>query len=624
MTTEIALQLYFLMWYGLLSFALLFTISGLDDLFFDIYYWMRSLWRVWKTRHYSPLTYEKLAEKEEQRIAVLIPCWQESNVIGAMLTHNTYSIDYQNYTIFVGVYPNDPKTVEEVQAIAHKDSRIQCFIGEAPGPTNKAANLNQIYRFVKAYEKTQAEPYNIFVMHDSEDVIHPLSFKLYNYLIPRKDMIQIPILPLKVNYWNFTHWLYADEFAENHTKNIIVRESIKAHVPSAGVGTAYYRLALETLENPMHGGPFSIDSLTEDYRMSLALRVCELKQVFVTQHVIRMQWKKRWFFRRGYVLKPVKELIAVRALFPQRYRKSIRQKSRWIMGIVFQEWEDGLWPGDWRVRYTLAHDRKTFITHFINGLGYLLLFYWIIYEIISFEWPEYPSLYEQFNFNPWTWWMVMIATLLMIERALQRTIATYRIYGLIPASLVIPRLIYGNILNLHAVIRAYNIYFSATDKKMAKREIVWDKTEHFFPSSHLLVPYRKKLGDLLVEQKIITYDQLMQAVLEKHKTGERLGKVLCRLQLISESQLLKILSIQYQLPLFSKLDIPKAQADCASLLPRKIMKWLLKQGVSPIEVNSRKKILIIGIYDPTNEVLLSKMIRYLAPYQLEFRLIDIL
>lgn len=623
MTNEIVLKLYFLMWYGLLIFAFLFNISGLDDFFFDTYYWIRSLWRVWKTRHYSPLTYEKLIEKPEQRIAVLLPCWQEANVIGAMLTHNTYAIDYQNYTFFVGVYPNDPETIAEVQAIAKLDKRIQCCIGDVRGPTNKAANLNHIYNCIKRFEKSQDKPYDIFVMHDSEDVIHPLSFKLYNYLIPRKDMIQIPILPLNVSHWNFTHWLYADEFAENHTKNIIVRESIKAHVPSAGVGTAYYRPALERLETSKNDGPFSIDSLTEDYRISLAMRISQLKQIFVTQHIVRMQWKKRLFFRRGYVLKPVKELVAVRALFPQKYLKSVRQKARWIMGIVFQEWADGQWPADWSIRYTLVHDRKTFITYFINGLGYILLFYWIIYEIISFSIPEYPSLYEQFNLNPWSWWMIVISTLFMVERALQRTIATYRVYGFIPASLVIPRLIYGNILNLHAVIRAYSIYFFSINRKLTKRQIAWDKTEHSFPSGHLLVPYRKKLGDLLVDQKLITADQLKQALFEQQKTGERLGRVLCQRQFITESELLKMISMQYKLPLFSKHHLKKAQDDCISLLPKQVMKWLLKEGVNPVEVNHQKRMLTIGIYDPTNEALLGKIIRYLSPYKIEFALIDV-
>ena len=31
------------------------------------------------------------------------------------------------------------------------------------------------------------------VLHDSEDVLHPLELKFFNYLLPRKDMIQLPV-----------------------------------------------------------------------------------------------------------------------------------------------------------------------------------------------------------------------------------------------------------------------------------------------------------------------------------------------------------------------------------------------------------------------------------------------
>ena len=621
MPNEFTLFLFFLMWYFLVMLAVLYIISGLDDLFFDGYYWIRYFWRMWKTRHYEPLSYEKLTDLNEQSIAVMIPCWQEVNVIATMLKHNCYSIDYKNYYFFVGVYPNDPETVAEVQSVSHENKQVLCVIGDAPGPSSKAANLNGIYKFVKTFESTLNTPFSIIVLHDSEDVIHPLSFKLYNYLIPRKDMIQIPIFPLEVNNSNFTHWLYADEFAENHTKNIIVRESIRAHVPSAGVGTAFYRRALEVLEDPKTGVPFSTDSLTEDYRTSLALRVHQLKQVFVTQHITRMRWKKRWIFGSSYVQKPVKEFVAIRALFPLEYAKAIRQKARWIIGIVFQEWHDSQWPKDWRVRYSLAHDRKAFITHFINGFGYVVFSFWFLYSFFTYANPEYPTLQEQFNLHPWVWWSIVIATLLMCERLLQRTIATYRIYGLIPACLVIPRAMYGNILNLHALIRAYRIYFSLPTNETTSNQPAWDKTEHFFPGTHVLIPYRKKLGDLLIDNFLVSPEQLRQAVFEQQKTGERLGQVLCRLNFISNSQLEKILSAQYKLPLFPQKKIHEARNKCLPLLSRKTMKWLIKNGVSPVDVDNTSKIMKIAIDDPTNEHLLIKIIDYLAPYKTQFLLI---
>ncbi len=621
MLSETIIVLYLLMWYALIALSCLYIVSGIDDLFFDGYYWLWHLWRVWKTRHYEPLTYEKLAAQKEQLIAVMIPCWREAGVIGAMLRHNCNAIDYSNYYMFIGVYPNDPETILEVQGIAQLNQRVQCVMGEQDGPTNKASNLNGIYSAIKTFEASIDDPFTIFVLHDSEDVIHPLSFKLYNYLIPRKDMIQVPIFPLNVNPWNFTHWLYADEFAENHTKNIIVRESIRAHVPSAGVGTAFYRCALEILEHPTTGAPFSTDSLTEDYRTSLALRAHQLKQVFVTQSILRTQWKKRWF-SRGYIQKRVRERIAVRALFPLDYKKAVRQKARWIIGIVFQEWRNGLWPKDWSVRYTLVHDKKSFITHFINGFGYVVFMFWFLYSIFTYASPQYPVLQECFDKKPWVWWLIVVASCLMCERLIQRTIATSRIYGFKAAFLVIPRAFYGNILNLHALIRAYRIYFTESKNKAINHQPLWDKTDHFFPGAHLLMPYRKKLGDLLLENGLINPAQLTEAIALQQKTGERLGNVLCQLNFINTTQLRYLLSTQYNLPLFPEQYLQAAKQQCALKLPNKTRKWLKRHQVNAVEVDSMNNILTVAIDDPTNEMLLSKIITYFSSYKMQFMLLS--
>jgi len=624
MPNDVVLIFYFLLWYFLIALAILFIISGLDDLFIDISYWGRYLFRFfWKARDYKDLSYAELAAKEEQMIAVLVPCWHEANVIISMLKHNCYAIDYNNYYLFVGVYPNDPDTIAAVESVAAIIKNVQCVIGAKPGPTNKASNLNGIYLHAKEFEKTLSKPFNIFVFHDSEDVIHPLSFKLYNFLIPRKDMIQIPIFPLEVSYFNFTHWLYADEFSENHSKDIIVREMIKAHVPSAGVGTAFSRQALEILENPETHTPFSIDSLTEDYRTSLALRMHDLKTIFVSRSIIRMQWKKRWF-GRGYVQKPVREYIATRALFPMEYTKAVRQKARWIIGIVFQEWQAIKWPKGFNIRYTLAHDRKALITHFINAFGYLVFFMWIIYSLLTFTNPQYPSLQEQFNLHPWVWWLIITVTIMMFQRMLQRMIALYRIYNSwIPTLLSIPRTFYGNVLNLHALLRAYKVYYSAPKaQKTSSNQPAWDKTEHHFPGSHILVPYKRRLGDLLLENRLLTPEQLSQAIIEQQESGERLGKILLERKFITEEQFLQLLSSQYNLRMFPASQVEQHQIQCREMLPKKLFLWLEHHGVIPLALNKEQQTLLIAIDDPTNELLIREINNYLNPIKPQFVLID--
>lgn len=620
---EAIISLYFLMWYFLVLLSVLFICSGLDDLFIDCHYWIRAVRRRIKARHYPPLTYEKLADKPEQHIAVLVPCWHEAGVIGTMLEHNAYSIDYQNYRFFVGVYPNDPLTIKEVQNVSDKHDEVQVVINEKPGPSTKAENLNQIYLGMCAYEKVHDIKFDMIVFHDSEDIIHPLSLKLYNYLMPQKDMIQIPVFPLPVPYWKFTHWLYADEFAENHTKNIVVREAIGMHVPSAGVGTALSRHAIELICENQLKGPFSTDTLTEDYRTSLAIRLLNLKQIFVTQGVLRMQWQPRGWFRKGYVQKVRKEYIATRALFPMEYTKSVRQKARWIIGIVFQEWEHNPWPEAWRVRYSVSHDRKGFMSHFINGFGYFVFGFWVVYTWCTQYNPTYPSLYEQFNLHPWVWWLIGMVTFIMFERMLQRVIAVRRVYSWLPAILSIPRTFYGNLLNLNAVLRAYSLFFA---KQVSKSKIpaspVWDKTDHIFPGSHILTPYRRRLGDLLIEAKKITPSQLDMAIAKQQQSGERIGHILCDMKILTQSELIRWLGRQYDLQCFPKSVVDLALEQYEPIVSPKMLKWLKQYDVKLLFIDPVRKAMKLGIEDPTNELLIEKVMSYVAPFKAQFMLID--
>lgn len=619
---DVILTLYLFMWFMLVGLACLFIISGFDDLLFDVVYWIRRPYQLWKKRFYSPLTYEQLLDAPEKAIAVLVPCWQEANVIGHMLRHNCSSMDYKNYIIFVGVYPNDPATIEEVEAIAANHNHVHCVIGDTPGPTNKAANLNQLYQAAEVFEVQRNEPFEIIVFHDSEDVIHPLSFKLYNHLIPRKDMIQLPVFPLEVPHRNFTHWLYADEFAESHTKNIIVREALKLHVPSAGVGTAFSRRAILALAEEAGGLPFEESSLTEDYRTSFKVRAFGLKPIFLTQYVLRTKWVRQGLFKKKYIKKTVKEHVATRAMFPQNYFQAVRQKSRWIIGIVFQEWENAPWPKSWRLRYSLAHDRKAFITHFINGTAYFVLAFWIIYALATASNPRYPALQERFNMHPWVWWLILTGTFMMCMRLLQRMIATHRIYGKVAASLTLIRACYGNLLNLHALIRGYKLYFLSVSQRKTAKPVAWDKTEHQFPGRHILVPYKRRLGDLLLEDGLIQESQLNQALLLHKKTGERLGDVLIRLGMMTEHELFPWLGKQYALVLFPKSQLQKAKEACQALIAKKHKRWFATAGLFMVALDVSTKNLTLGLEDPTNELLIAAAKQRFSAYKVNFVLID--
>lgn len=77
---------------------------------------------------------------------------------------------------------------------------------------------------------------------------------------------------------------------------------------------------------------------------------------------------------------------------------------------------------------------------------------------------------------------------------------------------------------------------------------------------------KMRLGDLLVQESIISEPQLQQALAEQRNSGRKLGRTLIDLNCITEDQLLKFLSQQLNLPFLdiSRRPIPP---EVVSLLP---------------------------------------------------------
>src|SRR5579885_1444591 len=92
--------------------ALAILASGLDDLALDLY----CLW-CWARGAYTRLRagmHVSCADSGERAVAIFVPLWREARVIAGMMEHNVSAIDYGNYDIFVGAYPNDEATLEAV------------------------------------------------------------------------------------------------------------------------------------------------------------------------------------------------------------------------------------------------------------------------------------------------------------------------------------------------------------------------------------------------------------------------------------------------------------------------------------------------------------------------------
>jgi hypothetical protein len=127
-------------------------------------------------------------------MAILVPAWDEAAVISSMLRATLKRIEHSNYRIFVGYYRNDPATAAAIASVV--DDRIEAVRVEADGPTTKADCLNFLYDALIAFELDADEATKAIVLHDAEDVVHPLELSLFDRLIERAGVIQLPVLPL--------------------------------------------------------------------------------------------------------------------------------------------------------------------------------------------------------------------------------------------------------------------------------------------------------------------------------------------------------------------------------------------------------------------------------------------
>ncbi|MBI3031101.1 MAG: type IV-A pilus assembly ATPase PilB [Candidatus Rokubacteria bacterium] len=107
-------------------------------------------------------------------------------------------------------------------------------------------------------------------------------------------------------------------------------------------------------------------------------------------------------------------------------------------------------------------------------------------------------------------------------------------------------------------------------------------------------PVSRRLGDLLVNEGLITQENLQRALAEQKGSNEKLGSILVRLALIQEDQLIGFLSRQYGIPsiTLSQLDI---DPEVVKLVPAQIAK---KYEVLPVKRTGNA--LTLAMADPTN------------------------
>jgi adsorption protein B len=460
-----------------LAFTLVILLSSLDDLWIDTWYWVRNFYRwFWITAKYPRLTAEALDAKPERPIAIMVPAWKESEVIQAMLTTSNALIRYSDYRIFVGVYQNDAETIAEVKAAMKRFPNVSMSVVPRDGPTSKADCLNIVLADIRAHELAADRQFVGVALHDSEDVIHPYELKLFNYLLDRMDLIQLPVYSFPRGLHELVAGTYMDEFAEWHSKDLVVRESMTGVVPCAGVSACFSHRAIAALRVEREGEVFSTSSLTEDYDIAFRLAKLGMREIFVRFPVSMVVEKVGadglpQITRRNMP-------VATREFFPEEFRAAYRQRARWLLGISFQGWSQHGWEGNLGAKYFFLRDRKGLVTAPAAILAYFVMFSLLVVQglfqlLPEIQRPPYvildTDMYRQ---------LLLINLVLLGNRLVQRTFFTARIYGVKQGLMAGPRMIVSNLLNFFATLRAAIIF---TRHKATGKPIVWDKTTHSYP-----------------------------------------------------------------------------------------------------------------------------------------------
>ncbi len=430
------------------------VIMAADDLWIDVYALTMGLKPKLLTRDHKKI----LRLLPQKKIAIIIANWHEEDVIEQMISGNISSIDYINYTFFLGVYPNDAKTLAIAKQLEARYREVRVIVNSMNGPTTKGQMLNEIARGILVYESENQTKYDLFLMHDSEDVLHPQSLALINEAARSYDFIQIPIFSFNVANSKLVGGTYLDEFSEVHTKDLLVREHMGAAIPSAGVGTALSRQLVLANMSQQNGNLLREDTLTEDYDLGLNAKKNGFKSTFACTYQLREDGS--WDF------------LATREFFPDRLSTAIRQKTRWTLGIVFQGGRNIGWSGDFVDKYFLFRDRRGPFNAVMVVLNLLVALAFLVRSLFTSEVPD--ALYSSFFIVP-----ASLNFMNMIYRALRRAWAVWMVNGWVHALLVPVRWPVGNVVNTGAVIQAFRSHIKTLRTGLAPK---WDKTAHVMPA----------------------------------------------------------------------------------------------------------------------------------------------
>jgi bacteriophage N4 adsorption protein B len=439
----------------LLFSAIWLLIGAVDDLCVDVIWIGRRIYR--RQAYYRlqpPLRTHELPESQEKGLlAVFIPAWGESTVIGAMLAQcmHAWANSKGIHRIYVGCYPNDNASVREVIQAARRNRNIRLVLVAGHGPSTKADCLNRLWTALLADEIAGGYKAKAVILHDAEDAVHPDELDIFDRLVSKGGAVQLPVIPVRTPGSRWISGHYCDEFAEAHAKTMVVREALGAPLPLAGVACAIERNLLGRIAIQAEGKPFDAGSLTEDYELGLRLGAAGGRTIMA-----------RLIDRQG-------QLAGTRACFPDTLSASVRQKTRWLTGIALAGWDRLGWRGNIAQKWMLVHDRRSIFAAIVLFAAYICIALTAALLLL-----EAARLHMPRPLSPLLVSLLFANACFLIWRLGVRAAFVGALYGPKEALLSVPRSIIANIIAIMAARRATTAYL----RHCFGAPLSWDKTAH--------------------------------------------------------------------------------------------------------------------------------------------------
>jgi len=116
-------------------------------------------------------------------------------------------------------------------------------------------------------------------------------------------------------------------------------------------------------------------------------------------------------------------------------------------------------------------------------------------------------------------------------------------------------------------------------------------------------PEKIRLGDLLIQQNLLTQDQLKLALEEQKLTGRKLGRIFVESGYVSEEQISQALARQLRIP-FIDLKVVNVKPELTRLLPE-----AQARRFRAIALEDQGGVLQVGLVDPTDLLAYDEIVR---------------